>query len=622
MLCQICGTPNADERDFCIRCHTKLLVLSGQADEDLDASDELAIEAQEAFEEHLLERITSLEETVRQLSRAVGSALERLGQAEHELTVTHAGLEALGDLLESHDLISRTELMGGWERSVGRELLSQDLARRFRERAQRILAHPAHPVRATGDFRRQLRALELALVAGDTELAQSRLDDLARLAPENDELWSFIGEMAFETGDLEAAQVAFRRVLQLRGQHYETLIYLGTVLSDLGAWEEAEATLRRALELEPDSFLARFTLGAMEVLRGRHAEALEHLESARELEELPQIWYLLGVSHLQLRHPGRAIAALRRAVELAPNFEDALYQLGLAYLRRGWTQLARDTFQQVLHLDPQRLQYQDTVRLLSLESPSDLPPEAGRLVTRAELALERGHPEAALDLFAVAADVADDEPTLRAAAALLAAGLGRDRDAVAHAHGLLRRPQIAGSPFAAAGVVALLEALRHADRPRAARRLARRILDVTEDSVTRALASYELALVETELGHDLDSARELARAALDMAPKELRHYPLAALGEVALKLGRFREAVQYLEQATSSAPLPVLLQQLAMARLGAGDPDGAEEALEAAQAQPGGGLEEELLGHVRRLGSLLGSLRPHHRPNRNRPSGG
>ena len=54
-----------------------------------------------------------------------------------------------------------------------------------------------------------------------------------------------------------------------------------------------------------------------------------------------------------------------------PGFEDALYHLGIASLRRGWTRKALDAFRQVLRLDPHRLQYQESVRLLSVAKVSE-----------------------------------------------------------------------------------------------------------------------------------------------------------------------------------------------------------------------------------------------------------
>ncbi len=267
----------------------------------------------------------------------------------------------------------------------------------------------------------------------------------------------------------------------------------------------------------------------------------------------------------------------------------------------------------MLRLDPQRLRYQETVRLLSGRAAADLPAGAARLVERAEGALERGHGDEALGLYLAAIEAAPGEAGLRATAALLASAVGRARAAVGHAHHLLRDD--AGVPFRAAAVVALLESLRHASRPLAARRLARRLYSDGSDPLARSMAAYELALIEADLGDDLEAARELAREALESTPRELRHYPLGAIGAIALKRGRYREAVQALEQAVRLAPQPGLLRQLAVARLGAGDAGGAEAALEAARGKPSAGLDEELLGHVRQLGALLG---PHERPVRTR----
>ena len=579
-------------------------MVSGVVEDPEEPTEELFLAAQEEYEEHLFERITALEESNRQLARALGSAIERIGDLEHRLTLALAGVENLGTLLEEHGVLPSSEIAAGWERRIDRELLSRDLFRRFGERAERILSRAVHDGTDTPRFRRGLRALELALAARDADRAVEVLGSLLRLAPGNDELWSFAGEVAFETGDAEGARAAFERVLELRGPHFETLVYLGTVLTDLGLWDAARESLLAAERQEPGSFLPAFSLGALELMRDRPADALPWLARALERDDMVEARYLKGVCELRLGRTGRAIAELERAVAEVPQFEDALYQLALAYLRRGWTRKALATFRDVLDLDPQRLEYQQTVRFLTLEPNRPLPPEAARLAARAEMLLERGRPEEALDLYETAARLNPEEPSLAAIAALLASALGDARLAVSEARRVFRLDRDGASPFAAAGVVALLEGLRQAGRLRSARRIAESVLRRGADPLVRALASYELALVEAELGEDLGRAWELALEALDAAPRELRHFPLGALGAIALRRGRFREAVRYLEQATTAAPEPGLLRQLAAARLETGDVSGAERALEAAQAGAGTGLDHELLGHVRRLGQL------------------
>lgn len=617
MLCQTCGTVNNPDRELCHQCGNRLMVVSGIGERESDPSEELFVQAQEELEENILERLTGLEDSVRRLSEAVAVTAQHVAQLEHNLTVAHAGIQSLGGLLETQGIVTRVEVVDGWERTADQELLSRDLSRRFRSYNARIVSQAHHAGLASDEFMSKLRALELALLGADTGTVRDLLTELARMAPENDELWSFIGEAAFESGELETARVAFRRVLELRGPKFETLVHLGAVSSDLGLWSEAEDALRAARDMAPETFLPHFTLGALKVLRGRHDEAIPHLERSLAIEEAAQSWYLLGICRLELGRGGHAIDAFERAVALAPDFEDALYHLGIAYLRRGWTKKALTAFEQTLRLDPQRLQYQATVRLLSGSPPDTLSVRASQMVRKAESALDDDNPGFALDLFNSALESDPEAPLLLATAALLASALERPRTAVAHAHALLRR-QTEDSPYTAAAVVALLEALRQAGKLSIARGFARQLYeDDAAGELANGLAAYELALIETELGGDLEIARDLAREALETAPKELRQYPLGALGSIALKLGRYREAMQYLEQAAESGFEPPKLRQLALAHQ---DP---ERVPRADTVRTGGprpaetGIDHEMLGHVRKLGGLSAHLARNQRSARN-----
>ena len=604
MLCQLCGDANPDGFDHCRNCGHILLVVSGLSQADIEPDDETLLEAQEQLDEHLLERITSIEEAIRKIGSAVSSFGDRLSRLEHSLAVAHAGVENIANLLEEEGVVSRTEIADGWERTANRELTARDLAQRLHSREGRILSHARHDGHATEVFSRKLRALEPALLDRDLNAVNSLLADLGELAPRNDELWSFIGEAAFSSGEPEIAESAFRRVVDLRGPHFETLVYLGNSAADLGHWDQALQALEQARAMVPESFLPDFALGGVELRRGNHRRAIHHLEASIVREELPQALYLLGSCRLQLGESGRAIIALKRAVELDPSFEKAIDHLGVAYLRRGWTKLALETFQRLERLDPQRLRYRETVRLLADQQAKDLSRGATRLLERADRALAGGQGEVALDLYEAAGREAPGEPALDATAALLASTLGRTRQAVALARRVLDH-QGAGSPFAAAATAALLESLRAAGRPRATRRVADAIYRDGTDDFSRGIAAYELAMVESELDGDLGRARDLAREALDSTPRELRSYPLAALAAIALRRGRLTEAHGYLERATELRDAvefrPVGEPPAATLDLG-GQPSATTEPVQET------GIDHELLTHIRRLSSLARDL--------------
>jgi Flp pilus assembly protein TadD len=61
----------------------------------------------------------------------------------------------------------------------------------------------------------------------------------------------------------------------------------------------------------------------------------------REDPENPSILYHIGVCYNRMDEPAKAIAPLKRVIELAPENGRALYFLGVAYDRAGMVDEAR-----------------------------------------------------------------------------------------------------------------------------------------------------------------------------------------------------------------------------------------------------------------------------------------
>ena len=65
MLCQTCSAFNDDEREFCYRCQNKLMVLSGVTSFEEDEIEDYEEEEDLSLDEHLLERVSAIEEIVK-----------------------------------------------------------------------------------------------------------------------------------------------------------------------------------------------------------------------------------------------------------------------------------------------------------------------------------------------------------------------------------------------------------------------------------------------------------------------------------------------------------------------------------------------------------------------------
>ena len=99
----------------------------------------------------------------------------------------------------------------------------------------------------------------------------------------------------------------------------------------------------------------------------------------------------------------------------------------------------------------------------------------------------------------------------------------------------------------------------------------------------------------------LDEALESAKLALKFSPKELKQFPLAALGWVYFKRRDFDNAVEFLSKSADLGPTPTNLMHLGMALLEMGDKERARAVFRQAKQfnRRGSGLEEKILEQVR-----------------------
>ena len=114
---------------------------------------------------------------------------------------------------------------------------------------------------------------------------------------------------------------------------------------------------------------------------------------------------------------------------------------------------------------------------------------------------------------------------------------------------------------------------------------------------TKSIAYYEMAYNLAEMEEDLDEALDFARRSVDLAPDEIKQFPLAALGWVHYKRKEFDRAVDFLSKSSELGPSPTTLTHLGMALLGSGEEDRARSILAHARAIGGRGeaLQEKMM---------------------------
>jgi pentatricopeptide repeat protein len=605
MLCQTCGAFNDDEREYCFRCQHKLLVLSGVTAFEDDENDEYEEEGELSFDEHLLERVSALEEVMKRSSETIRTLVDAVHRHERSIFINQTGLLSFKELMEKKSLVSADELVELWESKMGEQMLALEKRERFAERKDRILSL------FRGDRRERfvqfIAEAESAIEAFDQERGMKMLEEAFKLDRDNYELGFFLGEMFFNNGDIDRAKSYLERTLEVQPDHFDAAVFYGVLLHERQDLKGAERWLRRAIQISQDSFLPYFSLGAIYARKGKLLRAQKFLQQAVEIEPIPQAYYLLGTIFYDKGQLERAIQSFRSALKLDPEYEEAIYHLGLCYLDRNWNRKAMECFQEALELNPNKMEYQQAVRLYDEHVGRHIPLQgpAAEEVSRAETLVAQGSYSEALDLYRRAAHAEPENTNVLIAYALLCSHLDMNTEAIAVARRILKlRP----SEMVAAGAyTTLVEALRAEGNYKEANRLLEEMLQEYTSNYAKSIAYYEKAYNLAEMEENLDEALESAQLSLKFSPRELRQFPLAALGWVYFKRRDFDSAVDFLTKSADIGPTATNLMHLGMALLESGQKDRARAVFRRAKSfkTTGAALEEKILEQVRSTTKLV-----------------
>src|SRR5688572_25275577 len=140
MLCQTCSAYNDDEREYCFRCQNKLLVLSGVNSFEDDEIDEYEEEEDLSLDEHLLERVSALEEIMKRSAETLRSVVDAVQKHERAIFINQTGLLSVKELLEKKNVLTSDEVVELWESKMGEQMLALEKKQRFTERKDRMVS--------------------------------------------------------------------------------------------------------------------------------------------------------------------------------------------------------------------------------------------------------------------------------------------------------------------------------------------------------------------------------------------------------------------------------------------------------------------------------------------------
>jgi tetratricopeptide (TPR) repeat protein len=305
------------------------------------------------------------------IQNQLGESLQRIGALDAAIESYRAALAARPSFRKAANNLVLALV------AAGRGSESTDLARRLVAAAPD--AADAHftlgLAQAEQDVDEAVRSFQRAIeIAPDDALARYNLAlvlrRMDRLDAAADELRQAIAiapraEAHFQLGvirwhqhRLEEAADALRAAIALDPKHAEAHHALGGVLHAAGDRARAIQMLRRAAALRPELADVHYTLARVLRAAGDAAGAAHHqgeadrLRERARLEQEARVWTSTGSARMQAGDLIAAVDHFRRAASILDAYAPAHYQLGIALLRLGQVDAARDAFARAQQLNP------------------------------------------------------------------------------------------------------------------------------------------------------------------------------------------------------------------------------------------------------------------------------
>ena len=362
--CQNCFTWNPGEREICRKCGTRLLIVAG----DQTWEEEEPMENDDDLDEHLLERITGLEETLRRVETYLETVSDQLGRLERSEVMLRNGLMSLVQEMEHKGQLDAHAFSGRWEQLVEENLQLISAREVFTRYRARIL--PIAKPKAQSQLRRALLETSALLDNGQLPEAASRLAEALSLDAKNYELIYTVAALKEVAQVWDEAEQLARKVVQLSPRHYEGWMLLAKILQDDP--ERAEAaieTLRSAAELRPDEVAPKIQLAELLLDEDDLQSALEAATEANALQRDGETLSLLAEILLAQGDGVKAIALLKEASGFLPGDLRIRELLAEGYILSDERAKAFAILQELLRQHPGD---PDLLLLLDAETPAQL----------------------------------------------------------------------------------------------------------------------------------------------------------------------------------------------------------------------------------------------------------
>jgi tetratricopeptide (TPR) repeat protein len=207
-----------------------------------------------------------------------------------------------------------------------------------------------------GNGEAQLMLGSILSESGAAGEAIEHLTEAVRLMPRYAMAHNALGEAYVAAGQSTPARAAFERAVAIDPNFAPAHENLGKVLLEAGEYAAAAEHLDRAIAMfgkSPDAAYALYLRAKIYTERDEPQKAVAALKQAVTLQpEFPEAWSDLGQASKTLLDDASAFAAFEKSVQLNPENAVSQYRLGAEYLRQGKAHEAVSHLKESFRLNP------------------------------------------------------------------------------------------------------------------------------------------------------------------------------------------------------------------------------------------------------------------------------
>jgi len=192
--------------------------------------------------------------------------------------------------------------------------------------------------------------------AGDWQHAKSILREVIRLPKPLSAHFCLLGMACQQLGELDEALIAFQQATAKAPRYPDAWLSLGHLYLDKKELGKAETCIEKLFALAPTSPAALDLAGSLEWARGNTREAASfYRQAAESAPDDPAIQAKLAITLVMSGEAVAAIDAMARAHELGVSEDWILEKLGVMFVGKYWTPMARENLEMAVERNPDNL---------------------------------------------------------------------------------------------------------------------------------------------------------------------------------------------------------------------------------------------------------------------------